>query len=69
MVPSIDLQYHLVLLYLAMGIAALTILPALLLIFGRAAFFPFVLENNFSMNEELARRKKKVVKVKNQKAP
>lgn len=51
-----------------MGIAALTILPALLLIFGRAAFFPFI-PRTTSMNEELARRKKKVVKVKNQKVP
>ncbi|GAB6508664.1 hypothetical protein bcgnr5375_36900 [Bacillus cereus] len=49
-----------------MGIAALTILPALLLIFGRAAFFPFV-PRTTSMNEELARRKKKVVKVKKSK--
>ena len=40
-----------------MGIAALTILPALLLIF-RTAFFPFV-PRTTSMNEELARRKRK----------
>lgn len=46
-----------------MGIAALTILPAFLLIFGRTAFFPFI-PRTTSMNEELARRKKKVVKLK-----
>ncbi|MED3038571.1 MMPL family transporter [Bacillus tropicus] len=49
-----------------MGIAALTILPALLLIFGRAAFFPFI-PRTTSMDEELTRRKKKVVKVKKSK--
>ncbi|MRS27069.1 MMPL family transporter [Bacillus sp. RIT694] len=49
-----------------MGIAALTILPALLLIFGRAAFFPFI-PRTTSMNEEFARKKKKVVKVKKSK--
>lgn len=49
-----------------MGIAALTILPALLLIFGRAAFFPFI-PRTTSMDEELARRKNKVVKVKKSK--
>ncbi|MZF01745.1 MMPL family transporter, partial [Bacillus anthracis] len=49
-----------------MGIAALTILPAFLLIFGRTAFFPFI-PRTTSMNEELARRKKKVVKVKKSK--
>ncbi|PEY24366.1 hypothetical protein CN340_18750 [Bacillus anthracis] len=47
-----------------MGIAALTILPALLLIFGRAAFFPFI-PRTTSMNEEFTR--KKVVKVKKSK--
>ncbi len=44
-----------------MGIAALTILPALLLIFGRAAFFPFI-PRTTSMNEEFTRKKKRVVK-------
>ncbi|PED34827.1 MMPL family transporter [Bacillus cereus] len=44
-----------------MGIAALTILPALLLIFGRIAFFPFI-PRTTSMNEEFA-RKKRAVKV------
>ncbi|OQR56530.1 MMPL family transporter [Bacillus sp. CDB3] len=44
-----------------MGIAALTILPALLLIFGRVAFFPFI-PRTTAMNEEFA--KKKVLKVK-----
>ncbi|MEC2627960.1 MMPL family transporter, partial [Bacillus cereus] len=45
-----------------MGIAALTILPALLLIFGRIAFFPFI-PRTTSMNEEFARKKKRAVKV------
>lgn len=49
-----------------MGIAALTILPALLLIFGRTAFFPFIPRTS-SMNEEYAKKKKKVVKVKKSK--
>jgi len=49
-----------------MGIAALTILPALLLIFGRAAFFPFI-PRTTSMNEEFTRKKKRVVKVKKSK--
>ncbi|WP_439019624.1 MMPL family transporter [Bacillus thuringiensis] len=49
-----------------MGIAALTILPAFLLIFGRIAFFPFI-PRTTSMNEEFARKKKKVVKVKKSK--
>ena len=49
-----------------MGIAALTILPALLLIFGRIAFFPFIPRTN-SMNEEFARKKKRAVKVKKSK--
>ncbi|PDY25760.1 hypothetical protein COM83_03225 [Bacillus cereus] len=49
-----------------MGIAALTILPAFLLIFGRVAFFPFI-PRTTSMNEEFARKKKKVVKVKKSK--
>ncbi|MFJ8238838.1 MMPL family transporter [Bacillus tropicus] len=49
-----------------MGIAALTILPALLLIFGRAAFFPFI-PRTASMNEEFTRKKKRVVKVKKSK--
>ncbi|HHT7236767.1 MULTISPECIES: MMPL family transporter [Bacillus cereus group] len=44
-----------------MGIAALTILPALLLIFGRIAFFPFI-PRTTAMNEEFS--KKKVLKVK-----
>ncbi|MCZ6944991.1 MMPL family transporter, partial [Bacillus mycoides] len=44
-----------------MGIAALTILPAFLLIFGRVAFFPFI-PRTTAMNEEFA--KKKVLKVK-----
>ncbi|MDM5438794.1 MMPL family transporter [Bacillus hominis] len=49
-----------------MGIAALTILPAFLLIFGRIAFFPFI-PRTTSMNEEFARKKKKVIKVKKSK--
>ncbi|MGG0727837.1 MMPL family transporter [Bacillus paramycoides] len=49
-----------------MGIAALTILPAFLLIFGRVAFFPFI-PRTTSMNEEFAKKKKKIVKVKKSK--
>ncbi|MGX5468897.1 MMPL family transporter [Bacillus toyonensis] len=49
-----------------MGVAALTILPAFLLIFGRAAFFPFI-PRTTAMNEEFARKKQKVIEVKKSK--
>ncbi|WP_410982557.1 MMPL family transporter [Bacillus cereus] len=49
-----------------MGIASLTILPALLAIFGRIAFFPFIPRTK-EMNEELAKKKKKTFKVKESK--
>ncbi|MCI0765902.1 MMPL family transporter [Bacillus sp. TL12] len=49
-----------------MGIASLTILPALLAIFGRIAFFPFIPRTK-EMNEELAKKKKKTLKVKESK--
>ncbi len=49
-----------------MGVAALTILPAFLLIFGRVAFFPFI-PRTTAMNEEFARKKQKVIEVKKSK--
>ncbi|MBC6973485.1 MMPL family transporter [Bacillus sp. Xin] len=49
-----------------MGIASLTILPALLAIFGRIAFFPFIPRTK-EMNEELAKKKKETLKVKESK--
>ncbi|PWA10656.1 MMPL family transporter [Pueribacillus theae] len=45
-----------------MGIAALTLLPALLAIFGRVAFFPFIPRTEI-MTEELAKKKGKPIKV------
>lgn len=44
-----------------MGIAALTLLPALLAIFGRASFFPFIPRTE-KMAEELERKKGKPVR-------
>jgi RND superfamily putative drug exporter len=44
-----------------MGIAALTLLPALLAIFGRASFFPFIPRTK-EMAEELERKKGKPVR-------
>ncbi|KAA0786798.1 MMPL family transporter [Bacillus sp. BB56-3] len=44
-----------------MGVASLTLLPALLAILGRVAFFPFIPRTN-KMNEERAREKKKAIK-------
>lgn len=41
-----------------MGIASLTILPALLAILGRVAFFPFIPRTR-EMNEEYAKKKRK----------
>ncbi|CAI8949480.1 MULTISPECIES: MMPL family transporter [Bacillus] len=49
-----------------MGIASLTILPALLAILGRVAFFPFIPRTR-EMNEEYAKKKKKTIKVKESK--
>ncbi|PEB52217.1 hypothetical protein CON65_03155 [Bacillus pseudomycoides] len=49
-----------------MGVASLTLLPALLAILGRVAFFPFIPRTN-EMNEERARKKKKAIKVKESK--
>ncbi|MDM5185968.1 MMPL family transporter [Bacillus sp. DX4.1] len=49
-----------------MGIASLTILPALLAILGRVAFFPFI-PRTTEMNEEYAKKKKKTIKVKESK--
>ncbi len=49
-----------------MGIAALTLLPALLAILGRVAFFPFIPRTK-EMNEELAKKKNKPIKVKESK--
>ncbi|MEK4419017.1 MMPL family transporter (plasmid) [Bacillus cereus] len=49
-----------------MGVASLTLLPALLAILGRVAFFPFIPRTN-EMNGERARKKKKVIKVKESK--
>ncbi len=47
---------------LLMGIAALTLLPALLAIFGRVAFFPFI-PSTKEMTEELAKKKGKSIKL------
>ncbi|WHY75270.1 MMPL family transporter [Neobacillus sp. WH10] len=47
---------------LLMGIAALTLLPALLAIFGRVAFFPFIPRTE-EMTEELAKKKGKSIKL------
>ncbi|PTC10776.1 MMPL family transporter [Bacillus wiedmannii] len=49
-----------------MGVASLTLLPALLAILGRVAFFPFIPRTN-EMNEERAREKKKAIKGKESK--
>ncbi|MBJ8031906.1 MMPL family transporter [Bacillus cereus group sp. N21] len=49
-----------------MGIASLTILPALLAILGRVAFSPFIPRTR-EMNEEYAKKKKKTIKVKESK--
>lgn len=49
-----------------MGIASLTLLPALLAIFGRVAFFPFIPRTK-EMNEEYAKKKKKTIKLKESK--
>ncbi|KAB2420467.1 MULTISPECIES: MMPL family transporter [Bacillus cereus group] len=51
---------------LIMGIAALTILPALLAILGRVAFFPFIPRTK-EMNEEHAKKKNKKIKIKQSK--
>ncbi|MBA9028840.1 MMPL family transporter [Peribacillus huizhouensis] len=48
---------------LLMGIAALTLLPALLAIFGRVAFFPFIPRTK-EMLEERAIKKRKSIKLK-----
>ncbi|MGX2960994.1 MMPL family transporter [Peribacillus sp. JNUCC 23] len=47
---------------LLMGIAALTLLPALLAIFGRAAFYPFIPRTN-EMTDEWAKKKGKTIKL------
>ncbi|MBS4172984.1 MMPL family transporter [Bacillus sp. FJAT-49736] len=47
---------------LIMGIAALTLFPALLAIFGRVAFFPFI-PRTTDMTEELAKKKGKSIKI------
>lgn len=47
---------------LVMGIAALTLLPALLVLFGRIAFYPFVPR---TVDMEKARAKKKINLIKN----
>ncbi|GGE70884.1 MMPL family transporter [Priestia taiwanensis] len=48
---------------LIMGIAALTILPAILAVIGRAAFYPFIPRTD-EMNEVLAKKKNKPYKEK-----
>lgn len=47
---------------LLMGIAALTLLPALLAIFGRVAFYPFIPRTN-EMTDEWAKKKGKTIKL------
>lgn len=46
-----------------MGVASLTLLPALLAILGRVAFFPFI-PKTIEINEEYAKKKKKTIKLK-----
>src|SRR5699024_1219669 len=50
---------------LIMGIAALTLLPALLSIFGRTSFFPFIPRKE-EMTQQLENRKGKTMKRRNQ---
>ncbi|MCR2822206.1 MMPL family transporter [Lederbergia panacisoli] len=51
---------------LLMGIAALTLLPALLAIFGRAAFYPFI-PRTIKMTEALSKKKGSTIKQRKEK--